>query len=126
MDTRGDGFIIGKETFSSIDWFFSLAGTISPNFIKRIHRIGETGIWQWWVDMFDRKHLAIENADNVKAGNLEGNIVIVFVVWGSGVGLGVLCGILEFLCDALLRKIAPCSILVYLRRCFHRMLVHSM
>lgn len=104
---------IGEESFSNIDWLFYFYGIIPPNLIKRMHRIRESGVWQWWVDMFAQKHLMNENTDIVKAANLAGNIVIVFVVWGVGMGLAFLSAYLEFMYALILGNIGLELIRVY-------------
>lgn len=87
---------IGKESFSSIDWLFTVGGIVSPNLIKRIHGIGESGVWQLWVKMFTETYLRNENVSEVKAVNMEGNVVMVFVVWAVGAGIAILSGLLEY------------------------------
>lgn len=37
----------GKEALGEVDWLFYLSGIVLPQLIKRIHNIGESGIWQW-------------------------------------------------------------------------------
>lgn len=112
---------VGEELFSNIDWLFYLNGIIPPNLIERIHRIGESGVWRWWVDMFAQSHLTNENTDVVMAANLAGNIVIVFVVWGAGVGLALLCAYLEFAHALIFGKISITLITAYMKKLGRRM-----
>lgn len=85
----------GEESFSDVDWMFSLKGIVPPNLIKRIHGVAESGIWKWWVELFEGKYLPNEHASHVGAVSMTGNIVIVFVVWLVGIGVSIFSAIPE-------------------------------
>lgn len=87
---------IGKETYDDEDDTISIAGNIPPFVIKNIIAISESGIWQWWVNLLGKSELDdITESDEVKAATMSGNIVIIFIVWSSGIVLTSLCFIIE-------------------------------
>lgn len=87
---------LGEETFSDVDRMFCFDGVVPPYLIQRIHKIGESGIWKWWKDLFQGKDLTNKNTDRVEAANMKGNIVIIFVVWVGGILFSLLCTPCEF------------------------------
>lgn len=101
---------IGEELFSDIDWIYTIQGIIPPNIIRRVHRIGESGVWHWWMDLFEGIKFVNENADHVEPASMTGNIVVVFSVWALGIGLSGMFIFLEFVNVILQRKFASLSV----------------
>lgn len=89
---------IGEELFSEVDWLFWIDG-IEPNLIQRIHRIGESGIYQWWVDVFQGKGLIYKSLHPVKVPTMEGNIITIFAIWLVGIGIAILYALVEQVLD---------------------------
>lgn len=84
---------IGKEVYYFVDWLFHLNGLVPLFLIRRIHGIAESGVWKWWMDLLSGNVVMTEEAvdDNqVEAATIDGNIVIIFVVWICGIALGVM------------------------------------
>lgn len=100
----GDLFI-GTESLSEIDWMFYLAGSVPPHLIERIHKLEESGIWQWWVELLTSRIMENIKADHVEAATMKGNTVVIFVVWITGVGFALICRILELVCGKCFQKI---------------------
>lgn len=75
---------------------FSMRGIISPTLVRQLHRIGESDIWQCWLDLFEGNKVNKGNLGNVKPANMDGNIVVVFAVWVCEIGLAVLFTFLEY------------------------------
>lgn len=67
------------------------------------------------VDLFAEKHLTNENANEVKAASVSGNIVIIFVVWVVGVGVAIICGLVECTCAVCFNKLRPLEVLAYFK-----------
>lgn len=51
-------------------------GVVSPELVKRVHRIGESGIWPWWVKIFKGNDAINANVDDVEVASIRGNIVV--------------------------------------------------
>lgn len=95
---------VAEESFASMERMFFLEGCfVPPRLVKRIHTISESGVWEWWVQLFREKRLQTKIANKIESATISGNIVIIFAVWGSGVVLSGLifsleCGRLAKLC----------------------------
>lgn len=87
---------LGEESFSDIDWTLSISGLVPPELIKRVHRIGESGIWQWWVELFQGNRFKSSNANQVAAASMAGNIVVVFAIWVVCIVMGILSFLIEY------------------------------
>lgn len=86
---------IGKEIYSDIQWLFYLSGVVPPHVIQRIHRIGESGVWHWWMRLLTGSDLNGVITNIPEAASMRGNIVIVFVVWIFGISLSTFFSIGE-------------------------------
>lgn len=86
---------IGHESFSDIDWMFLLSGIVPPSLVKNIHRISESGVWQWWMELIESRRFMNKNVEPVRAASMRGNIVIIFIVRAVGILISVLCILLE-------------------------------
>lgn len=90
---------IGKEVYSEFSWFFSLTGNIPPHVIKNTQSIRDSGLWEWAIGMSTSK-FSFSDKDQVvppKSASLQGNIVIIFIVWFVGVLLGSLWFLVEIM-----------------------------
>lgn len=81
---------IGQESYYDKDYMFYLRGIVPPHLIKRIHRIAESGVWQWWIKLFSGGNFKKQLTEHVKAARLDGNIVIIFAVLVFGICLATL------------------------------------
>lgn len=86
---------IGQETYTELDWMFYFSGLVPPHFIRGMHRIAESGVWTWWTHVFVGKNTRNANVNYVGAANMQGNVIIIFVLWGIGICLANLCYWLE-------------------------------
>lgn len=89
---------VGDETYSELHWKFRLSGWVPPRVISKVNNIYETGIWQWWIQVFNRTSTYLKNndRDQVQAPSLRGNIPVVFVLWGFGLALAFSILLIEF------------------------------
>lgn len=110
---------LGEETYSVVRYMFHVMGLVPPHLIQRIHRMSETGIWQWWIQILGERNLKGAMPVPVQAASMHGNIVIIFAVWGCGIGFSLLCLTSEFLKFTLIRTNAFVSKL----QCFTNLLV---
>lgn len=87
---------IGRESYTDIYSTFELYGPIPPFVIKRLHRLGESGIWQRWIKLLSHgvTNRVSENS-SVQAANVNGNIVVIFILWVSGAVVGIICYLIE-------------------------------
>lgn len=109
----------GEELFSDVDWMFVISGIILSNLIQQIHKMAESGIWLWWMELFEEKNLINKNVDSVQAANMRGNIVVIFVVWALGITFACLCVVHEKFW-ALLFSISKCTYLSIYHDCKSR------
>lgn len=114
---------IGQETYSDNDWKFYLKGIVPPYLIRRIHHIAESGVWQWWMQLLSGGNTKRQNVDYVKPGSLDGNVVIIFAVWGIGLMFSILWHAVKFqncvfeFTHAKVRRI--CRVLATQLNCIH-------
>lgn len=91
---------VGKdESYSDIEWMFVLRGIIPPHLPMRIKSAHESGLWSRWTQLGKiigtHGDYAVNGHHNVVAGNMKGNIVVIFVVWSCGLSLAFACFIIE-------------------------------
>lgn len=87
---------VGREKFADLDWTFSLSGWIPPHVIKRVQMMGESGVWHWWIKTMTSIYSdEVNPIQPVKAANMEGNIIIIFIVWVAGLMVTILCFLFE-------------------------------
>lgn len=86
---------IGQENYSEMDWMFYFGGLVPPHFIRGVHQIAESGVWTWWTKLLIGGNIKRPNVNYVKAANMQGNIIIIFILWGVGICLANLCYCLE-------------------------------
>lgn len=90
---------IGKETYLGLKWMFTLNGALPPHLPQRIKGIHEGGIWSRWVVM-QRENITTEN-QIVAAARMDGNIILIFLVWIFGIILSTVFVVAEyFLCNS--------------------------
>lgn len=87
---------LGVETFLETDWMYSFKGLMSTQVTKRFHQIAESGVWKWWIGLLAKDNINFFTSGNVNAAEMSGNVVIVFAVWGCGLGFSLLCVVLEY------------------------------
>lgn len=89
---------VGKESYSQVEWMFTLEGALPPFLPKRVKGAHETGLWERWSKLVDvGEETTGGGGDDVKATRMDGNVVVIFVVWISGVGVSIVIMMFEFL-----------------------------
>lgn len=88
---------IGKESFSEIVWLFSFAGLVPPHLVQRFNWFTESGIYERWITLVKGGQTYGKESENipVTAANMQGNIVVIFLVWVCGQLVAVICGAVE-------------------------------
>lgn len=85
-----------KETYAGSILAFNITGPISRFILQRIWAMQESGIINWLHKLFDpTKILEDKPNENVKAAGIHGNILIIFVVWISGLATSVVSASFE-------------------------------
>lgn len=95
MENRENMFV-GKESYSEVNWMFTLEGVLPPFLPSRIKSAHETGLWERW------KPAWVTTAGMYGKGpvpaNLAGNVVIIFIIWVTGQVLASLSFMCEGMC----------------------------
>lgn len=83
---------LGKETLKDAHWLFWFSGFIPRYIVTRIMGTHESGIWLRWEQLF-RESRADGDSIAVKAATMDGNVILIFLVWicgmfTAGVGFG--------------------------------------
>lgn len=90
-DLKSKGFhdaFVGKEVYSDVLHYFTLGGSVSPFVIKRFRGVGLAGIWEKWMNLVSKGYEENKsNTESPKPASINGNILVVFVVWLGGLGL---------------------------------------
>lgn len=89
-----------EESYTDVGWSFTLTGGALPPYLpKSIKSIHENGIWKRWSRLFTTVSVADSGNSEVRAGSMGGNVVIVFLVWLTGMAGSFICAIAErFIC----------------------------
>lgn len=92
---------VGKESYSEVEWMFTLEGVLPPHIPRRIKGAHEAGLWERGPMLASSKETATDDAEAVvAAATMEGNVVVVFAVWVLGMILSVWSMIVEFSCTS--------------------------
>lgn len=80
---------VGKEFYFQGYHAFRLWGTIPPMVIERVKAIQTSGIMERWAGLTQNSTL-VENLEGLVKPTMHGNILLVFVILGIGLGLSIL------------------------------------
>lgn len=96
---------VGKETYYGTNELLVMSGFVPRRVLTRLKGIGESGIWDWLMEITSKSDSGRNAAENppVQAANMGGNLIVLFVVWLTGLGLSAV----YFLCGELLWKARP-------------------
>lgn len=99
LQKRGLHSDVGKESYTKSDLLFYFTGLVPPFLLKRISVISSTGVFEWWQKFIESKTSFLQNPSQVPVKpSMKGNILVVFVVWGSLLGIALSAFSLELLC----------------------------
>lgn len=85
---------VGVEAYSEIQLSFSLAGIIPSHLPTKIKAAHEAGIWMRWNLLFLNDHTGHGNRP-VTAARMDGNVVLIFLLWVIGQGFALCCFVIE-------------------------------
>lgn len=85
---------VGKEGLSEIGWMFSLhgVGKITSQFLTRLKSAHESGHWHKWTRLFGSSTdvtVTIKANSRVVAARMDGNVILIFIVWMCGLSLAL-------------------------------------
>lgn len=79
---------IGEESYTNLDWTFSLNGLVPFHVAKRIQGAAQSGIWQWWMRLLGKTlESGLAEGPPEEAVTMKGNIVVIFVLWACSIAL---------------------------------------
>lgn len=85
---------VGKETYTVVGWMITLKGLWTKQFVNRYRTAYESGHGHKWTGLFTMNKIVRGSVYPV-AAKLDGNIVIIFIVWI----LGLVVAILDFVVE---------------------------
>lgn len=83
---------IGKDSYSVVDSLLTFTGTALPNLETRIKAAHESGLWKRWMKLVHRMvNPSMDKGPGATpyATRMDGNIVIIFVMWLGGMILSI-------------------------------------
>lgn len=111
---------VGREAYSNISITIEIAGWTKPIFLKSIKIIKESGWWDWWPRWIqETKRFSFDKYANERkniAPNMNGNILLVFLVLLNGLIISASLFLLETLkkvVDFLQAYALKCILYVY-------------
>lgn len=90
---------IGKESYSPVEWMLTLDGVIPSHIPKRIKGSHEAGLWERWPKLEDRSYTEASHGSNehlVTAARMDGNVVVIFIVFLSALMVSIFVAVVEF------------------------------
>lgn len=91
---------LGREEYYKADIGFIMRGLVSPQIVKRIRFSTESGIWTRWSKIM----IGIQNHHeeifwryprHVTRPSMRGNIIVIFILLGFGMGMAILVFLVE-------------------------------
>lgn len=89
---------IGKKIYYGINELITMTGFVPRGIIRRVKGIGESGIWNWWTPVGARTPVSSKLDSGTpppQPASMTGNLIILFWVWKSGLGLSTFIIIVE-------------------------------
>ncbi len=82
---------VGTESYFDVDISLMFRGYVPASLTKDFSKMSESGIFGWWHDLVLQLIPKLENNDiSPKTPNLNGNIIVIFTLLMSGVGLATI------------------------------------
>lgn len=98
VGSRRTDVFVGKEVYTEVEWMFSMKGIWPRQILTRIKVLYESGHWLKWVRLFKKGDAFMEEGGGaVTAARMDGNIIVIFVVWISGQLIAICCHFLEII-----------------------------
>lgn len=96
----------GVETFHELNVAFDMSGIIPQFPVKRAKYAERCGLWKRWQDFFKTKYIRRSEAksDVFMAATLDGNVIIIFVLFCTGMVVSICCFCFEEVMDNFVRK----------------------
>lgn len=82
-DGKRTNVVVGRESYSDLLWLFYLRGALPHQLPTRIKTTYEAGIWWRWLALF-KKTDNNGNPPDVAPARMDGNIMVVFLIWMFG------------------------------------------
>lgn len=89
---------IGKDTYFGMNGLITLTGFVPHRIVTRLKAIGESGIWDWLMQVATGKsnsHSLEGGSSPFQAGNMRGNLIILFYVLVGGLGVSTVVFIIQ-------------------------------
>lgn len=86
---------VGKKTLFRKDFALHLEGFVPSHILRGFARVTESGLFQWWNNFMVSWIGSTDNPEpELKATNMKGNILVIFIVWLAGMvySLVIFCG----------------------------------
>lgn len=96
---------LGTQVYSDFWWYVVLHGHVPAHVITNFNGIGTSGIWEFWTRLITSEdgEVSAELKTTPSPVSMDGNAVIVSILWLSGIA----CGICGFLCEIIKTKLFP-------------------
>lgn len=94
----GHHVFIGKEQYAKMYNLYYFQGLIPGSVTLRVKTIHESGIWEWQnklVESIFKGKAMINQKLILAAPNIQGNILIVFIIWLGGVAIAGIVRVIE-------------------------------
>lgn len=77
---------LGKVGYQDVEWMFAINGIIPVFLMKRLRSVHERGMWARWTKLVKELDSSVEKQGNgdLATPGLDGNIVLIFLLWLSG------------------------------------------
>lgn len=87
---------VGNEEYFRSDLSLVLGGFVPEVALRRLDSVKESGIFEWWHQlnikwMYHKDYSVIQPREP----SMKGNILVIFIVWSVGIGLGIFSCLFE-------------------------------
>lgn len=87
---------IGKEEYTINHVTYLVTGFVQKGLLKRIKLLSSSGMLEWWLKIMNHATsyedmVFGDNRNKIGDRNMIGNVVVIFLVLGSGLLMGLVC-----------------------------------
>lgn len=87
---------VTQQKFSMSSFGFNFIGNLPPYLLRRIQfPMHESGIWQWLSTITRRNHYDFRTMGTVEAPSMNGNVLVIFIVYICGLCISTFCLAIE-------------------------------
>ncbi len=95
LKSEGKSAFLGEDLDMSVEFGIKFLRRVNPQILVRMKSLYSAGLWNWWTKILVDDIIRIiggfseRNVEPLKASDMNGNIIVVFLIYCSGIIIGL-------------------------------------